>query len=670
MQKKITFFLLEDLFGKKIKNKHLDIMILGLFLSVVAFLLIINVINKGKINSPKFDASEIVKAAKVNELLLKFRQFDTVYKFDFVDDVNLDDVIDDYQKNVNIEFVEPNYLYQAAILPSDTFYNNQWYLKKIKAPEGWDITRESPDIVIAVIDSGVQIDHQDLKENIWKNKHEIANNGIDDDNNGFIDDINGWDFVNNVFDPQPKFKKDFTPDGILHGTIVSGIIAAAGNNAAGISGVTWRAQIMSLKVLDDKGEGDTLNVIRAIDYAIANKVDIINLSFVGFKYSHSLELAIRRAYNAGIIVVAAAGNEQGGGSGMNLDETPMYPVCYDGSNGENMVVGVAATDGLDQKAPFSGFGSKCIDVSAPGISVFSTTVYSPQNYYLGESFNKYYDGYWSGTSMAVPMVSGALALIESSNPGLTRNEVVDVLVNSTSNIDRLNPDYFGRLGSGRLNVFNSLVKAQSLLANKSSNLLVSPFSKDVGRVIITDNNGKVIKEIMSYDKNFRGGVNLAAGDVDGDGKDEIITGPGPGGGPHIKIFTARGVLKGQFFAYDKSFRGGAKVLVADIDGGVRDKKAEIITSPGPGGGPQIIIFNNYAQKLGQFFAYDKKFKGGVNLAASDLNYDGRDEIITGAGPGGAPHVRVFQKNGTLLYSFYAFNQDFSGGINVGAVKYK
>jgi len=166
MQKKITFFLLEDLFGKKIKNKHLDIMILGLFLSVVAFLLIINVINKGKINSPKFDASEIVKAAKVNELLLKFRQFDTVYKFDFVDDVNLDDVIDDYQKNVNIEFVEPNYLYQAAILPSDTFYNNQWYLKKIKAPEGWDITRESPDIVIAVIDSGVQIDHQDLKENI------------------------------------------------------------------------------------------------------------------------------------------------------------------------------------------------------------------------------------------------------------------------------------------------------------------------------------------------------------------------------------------------------------------------------------------------------------------------------------------------------------------------
>ena len=110
--------------------------------------------------------------------------------------------------------------------------------------------------------------------------------------------------------------------------------------------------------------------------------------------------------------------------------------------------------------------------------------------------------------------------------------------------------------------------------------------------------------------------------------------------------------------------------MADIDGGVRDKKAEIITSPGPGGGPQIIIFNNYAQKLGQFFAYDKKFKGGVNLAASDLNYDGRDEIITGAGPGGAPHVRVFQKNGTLLYSFYAFNQDFSGGINVGAVKYK
>ncbi len=175
---------------------------------------------------------------------------------------------------------------------------------------------------------------------------------------------------------------------------MAGIAAASGNNATGITGVTWRAKIMPLKVLNDKGEGDTKNVIRAIDYAINNGADIINFSFVGEGKSLSLEAAIRRAYEKGILIFAAAGNEQADGQAYSLDDIPLYPACHDGGVGENMVIGVAATDALDQKAPFSSYGSRCVDISAPGVSIFSTTVYSPEHNANGTTFNKYYDGYW------------------------------------------------------------------------------------------------------------------------------------------------------------------------------------------------------------------------------------------------------------------------------------
>jgi len=158
--------------------------------------------------------------------------------------------------------------------------------------------------------------------------------------------------------------------------------------------------------------------------------------------------------------------------------------------------------------------------------------------------------------------------------------------------------------------------------------------------------------------------------VDGDGLDEIIAGAGFGGGPQVRIFNSRGEVEGQFFAYDKNFRGGVKVAVADIDGGVARKRQEIITAPGPGGGPHIRIFDNHANVRGQFFAYDKNFRGGVNIAAGDIDKDGLDEIITGAGPGGTPHVRVFETDGRLISSFLAYENDFTGGVNVGVVRVK
>jgi len=665
--------------------------------------------------------TDINKIRVADEIIVKFKDSDTVSVVKIAQQKDFYQILESYNKKETVEYAEPNYLYHASIIPSDTYYSNQWYLQKIKATEAWNYIHESPNIIIAIMDSGVQIDHPDLQDNIWRNTGEIAGDGIDNDKNGFIDDVNGWDFVNNVADPSPKFEPGFTEAGILHGTVVAGVAAASGNNATGISGVTWRVKIMPLKVLDDTGEGSTNKVIKAIDYAIANGADVINFSFVGFGFSQGLHDAIERAYNAGIIIVAAAGNEQGEGEGYFLDDTPMYPVCHDGDNGENRVIGVAATDTIDQKAPFSSHGFKCVDIAAPGLSIYSTVVYSPNHHIDGEYFNKYYDGYWSGTSMATPMVSAAIALIEEANPGFNRNQVINTLLSSADNINRLNPNYLNQLGEGRLNLAAAVSNALSQLSQAEVKLLVAPYSNYLSHIKITDQDGVVEQRFYSYNKNFLGGANVASGDVDGDGVAEIVTGAGFSGGPHVRIFNSLGELKGQFFAYaphfrggvhvavgdvdgdgvaeivtgagktggpqvrifkangqilgqffayNPNFRGGVRVAVADIDGGARNNRAEIITAAGPGGGPHVRIFNNHANILGQFFAYNENFSGGVNLAAGDIDNDGLAEIVTGAGPGGAPHVRVFEINGKILGSFYAYDDEFSGGVNVGVLEIK
>jgi subtilisin family serine protease len=667
---------------------------------------------------------------------------------------------------------------QAAFFPNDLSYNKQWYLDKILAHEAWEKINTSPDITVAIIDSGVMIDHPDLKSNIWINPKEITGNNKDDDRNGFIDDINGWDFVRDVPDITPKFSGSFTESGISHGTMVSGIIGAVGDNARGVAGVTWKVKLMPLRALDEMGEGKMSAVVRAIDYAINNGADIINLSFVGFSYSESLKEALERAYRAGVLVVAAAGNDQVvSDNGYNVDRTPLYPACYEGDNGENLVIGVAATDTLDQKAPFSSYGANCIDIAAPGVSYFSTAVYNPN---FGDGlFDKYYDGYWSGTSMATALVSGSLALIKQANPILSRDQIINVLLRSSDNIDNVNPEYVGRLGVGRVNLKNAVNWAAEILQDYSGYILISPYStnyqrnlrfdehvnkvklaKDDGTtfaelsysaakmkwginntsgdingdgqkeiisslgagalpevsifdlsgklkkkflaydknfrggvnvasgdingdgreeiittpafastplVKIFDGNGKLLKEFLAYDKNFRGGVNVAVGNVDGDNLMEIVTAPAVGGGPQVRIFGPDGKVRGQFMVYDKNFKGGVKVAVANIDGRADKSKAEIIVAPQSNSKPLVKVYSDTGNLKKQFLAYDDKFKSGISLSAGDVNQDGYAEIITGAAPGGAPHVRVFSGVGDLLQSFYAYKDSFVSGVNVGFI---
>jgi|WetSurMetagenome_2_1015567.scaffolds.fasta_scaffold00331_28 subtilisin family serine protease len=714
-------------------------------------------------------AAPVEKAKVADKILVKYKNSAEPVAIKIPDGIDQADFLAQYQKKSNVEYAEPDYVYHASVIPSDQDYNKQWYLERIRAPLAWDKIRETPNVVIAVIDSGVQVRHPDIYPNIWQNEKEIPDNGIDDDSNGFIDDYNGWDFVNNVPDPSPKFEDGFTEAGIMHGTIVAGIIGGVGNNGSGITGITWKTKIMPLKVLDDAGEGRTSDVVRAIDYAINNKVDIINFSFVGLDYSRGLYEAIARAHQAGIIMVAAAGNEQSQGEGYNLDETPMYPACDDGE--DNMVIGVAATDAVDQKLPFSSYGSRCVDIAAPGTGFFSTVVFAPTQSIGNNYFDQYFGGYWSGTSMATPVVTGVLALVEGVNPAAKVKDVQDTVLASADDISKLNPDFVGKIGSGRVNAFNAVVLAERQLAENGEKIILAPSANSISDIRETEADGTLIKkfnafpanfrggaslaggdvngdrqdeivvavgkggspqvkifdmdrkllgQFLAYDKNFRGGVkvaladvngdgkaeiitapgagvksdvkifdnlgklknqftayagftggvNLAAGDVDGDSKVEIITGPGVGGGPQVKIFSTTGKLEGQFFAYDKNFRGGVNVAVGAVDATFAREKGEIITAPGSGGGPQIRIFDNNGAVLGQFFAYDKKFRGGVSVAAGDLDSDGLAEIITGAGSGGGPHVRVFELNGKILDSFYGYDINFTGGVNVGVASIK
>ncbi len=650
----------------------------------------------------------------------------------------------------------------ARVLPNDPFYEDQWYLPKVKADLAWERINSSPNITIAVIDSGVQIDHPDLKANIWVNKKEIANTGKDDDNNGFIDDINGWDFVENVPDPSPKFNDGWTESGISHGTMVAGIIAAVGNNKEGVTGLTWKAKIMPLRVLNHIGEGRISDVVRAIDYAINNGADIINLSFVGFTYSSSLQAAINRASEAGIIVVTAAGNEQENGDGFNTDETPVYPACYGKDNA--LVLGVAATDPLDQKTNFSSYGFTCVDISAPGLSFFNTITKgsNPLNQTL------LYDGYFSGTSMSAPIISGTLALIAEMNPKLTPVEIVSVLLRSADNISRLNPNYLGQLGAGRVNVYRAVEMSREMLYSKLGRIIASPASESELNIKLSDISGnkidefninelvkngakvasgdisgsgdseivvalqkgqkpellifnrdkKLIGRFFAYDPNFLGGMSLALADLDGNGKKEIIVGAGPGGGPHVRIFDHRGNLKGQFFAHDVNFRGGVNVAAGDIDGkgnnqivvalgkgsdpavkifdrrgnllgvflayeksflggvnvavanidGRADKKHEIIVTPGPGRAPEIKVFSNHAELKTSFLAFRSSWQLGVSVSAGDLNNNGLAEIVVGALAGGDPQIRVFSGKGNLLDSFYAWEDKYSGGVNVDVIQ--
>ncbi|MBD2556838.1 S8 family serine peptidase [Aphanizomenon flos-aquae FACHB-1290] len=342
-----------------------------------------------------------------------------------------------YKNSPTFEYIEPDYIVTtAATFPNDPGFPQLWGLHNtgqgggtpdadIDAPEAWDIQTGNPNLVIGVIDTGVDYNHPDLVGNIWTNSGEIANDGIDNDNNGYIDDIRGWDFAYNDNNPMDV-------DG--HGTHVSGTIAGKGNNGVGVTGVAWNAKIMPLKFLDDTGSGSTSGAISAINYATAKGVKLTNNSWGGGGYSQALYDAINAAGQQGALFIAAAGNDS-----INTDTLPHYPSSYNLDN----IISVASTTNTDGLSSFSNYGLTSVDLGAPGSGIYSTI---PNGGY----------GLKSGTSMASPHVAGAAALVWSQNPTWTAQQVKNTLMNTGDSIAAL----AGKTVSGkRLNVYNALVSS-------------------------------------------------------------------------------------------------------------------------------------------------------------------------------------------------------------------
>ncbi len=322
-----------------------------------------------------------------------------------------------YSGQAEVVYAEPNHIYRIGLIPDDTRFGELWGMHNtgqsggafdfdIDAPEAWDEHTDSPAVVIGSIDTGIDEDHEDLAENMWTNPGEIPGNGTDDDGNGFVDDVNGWDFVNNDNNPN---------DDNSHGSHTMGTAAGRGNNGKGVAGVTWSAQIMSIKVCNSFGSCPTNAIINGIDYATDNGAHVTSNSYGGGGFNQSMFDAISRANDAGVLFSAAAGNNN-----RNNDTSPFYPATYDLPN----IISVAAMDRFGNRSSFSNYGATTVDLGAPGSSILST---NPNNAY----------GNKSGTSMACPHVTGAVAYLMGFNPTLPYLDYKQVLMDSVEPNDNL-----------------------------------------------------------------------------------------------------------------------------------------------------------------------------------------------------------------------------------------
>lgn len=335
--------------------------------------------------------------------------------------VSVKDAVIQYMSDPNVEYAEPNYIRCASALPpSDTYFGNQWALNNegtyaggtkgadINALGAWGYTSGSPDIIVAVLDTGIDYTHQDLVGNIWMNPFEPnCFDTKDNDNNNYPADCVGWNFVSDNNDPM---------DDVGHGTHVAGIIGAKGDNGLGIAGVMWNVKLMALKILGPNTTqtegcigGFVSDEIAAIDYALKKGAKVINASYHSAGYCKSEFDAIAAANTWQVLFIAAAGNGGDDLIGDNNDSLPVFPASYSDPKygGLPNIISVAATDQNDRRASFSNFGLKSVHVAAPGVYILSTV---PQDMYADKEFN------W-GTSMAAPHVSGLAGLLFSYYDG-------------------------------------------------------------------------------------------------------------------------------------------------------------------------------------------------------------------------------------------------------------
>ena len=350
---------------------------------------------------------------------------------------------------------------ETSVLINDPNMTEKWGLKLTDSSKAWNITQGSKTIVVAVIDTGLDTKHEDITENLWINPGESgkdkqgrdkATNGKDDDNNGYVDDINGWNFVSNDAS---------LVDNHGHGTHISGIVGAVGGNGKGISGVSPKVSLMTLKYFDPKslGANNLENTVKAIHYAIENGAQIINYSGGGTDFSSKEKEAIVRAQKKGILFVAAAGNERS-----NSDQNKYYPADYELDN----IISVTAIDPSENILPSSNYGQITVDIAAPGEQIYSTL---PNGKY----------GPMTGTSQATAFVSGVAALIMAHNSDYNAAKVAKYIKNTGDVVNSLKGKtrYKKKLNSYRaLSILDQGVSATGVVAENIQNLPQNSFSSE------------------------------------------------------------------------------------------------------------------------------------------------------------------------------------------------
>ncbi|MBN1507431.1 MAG: S8 family serine peptidase [Sedimentisphaerales bacterium] len=324
-------------------------------------------------------------------------------RVDVQDPNEVRDLLDICRRDPDVEYAELSHIVSICAQPNDPEYDKQWSLDKIGVSQAWDTCQGSDEVIVAVIDTGVDYDHRDLQGNVWRNEAEWDGlPGVDDDDNGYIDDAYGYNFAYANNDPI---------DDNGHGTHCAGIIAAVGNNGLDTAGICWNARIMALKMLDAAGDGTSADAVPAIYYAVANGADVISLSWGSEDESQAIQDAIAYARRQGVLVVAAAGNDD--------SEALFYPAA------DPYVIATAATDSSDKRWYLSNHGS-WVDIAAPGRDILSLSVTGTSSTATASAFTKK----MSGTSMAAPHVSGACALLLAAQPLLTCDEVEQILLST------------------------------------------------------------------------------------------------------------------------------------------------------------------------------------------------------------------------------------------------
>jgi len=668
-----------------------------------------------------------------------------IYMLTFDTDRNMQELLTDFQNNVIVEYAEPNYIAKAQVFtPDDPFYDEQWNFDIINVSQAWNYDTVSPkyggdeSIVVAVLDTGVAYEDRGS----YVQATDLADTNF----------VDGYDFIND--DAYPN-------DDNGHGTHVAGTIAQSTNNTIGAAGIAFNSSIMPIKVLDDVGLGGYAIIAQGVDFAVENGADIINLSLGGATPSITLETAIQAARTAGLVVVAATGN--GDDEGNYLTDL-MYPAAYD------EVIAVGATGASDEIADYSNRGTG-IDLVAPGGNGVNGILQQTCTDGLGcTEMDLIYE---QGTSMATPHVSAAAALLLAY--GVDLENIRDVLQDSAEDLGVAGYDTifgYGRLDIGaafqlvagdttppsnpeisgydtnkndvslidgerydyltpyfewagavddisgiagyhvyfgtdegadpelegefivdnfytanslsgqddiiyylRLktedtegNVTSSVEQFIYIVDTKPDYIVVGPSPGGGPQVRVFEHDGTLVSQFFAYGESFRGGVNVAVGDLDGDGVGEIVTGAGIGGGPQVRVFDYEGTpkLTNGFFAYAEHVRNGVYVAVGDLNG---DGYGEIITGTGAGSGPHVRTFDRFGKAVFSpgFFAYAEHVRNGVYVATGDLNGNGRDEIITGTGQGSGPHVRTFNYIGKEIFTpgFFPYDSAFRGGVRVG-----